>query len=182
MLHLITGGSGSGKSSYAEEQMLYISGQTRNQEEKDPCVYLATMKPYGKEALMKIERHRKLRASKGFVTVECYKELDRIRLPKNSGILLECMSNLGANELYGEDGTLKNRHKTAKKILKGIGHILKQTENLVIVTNEVSSEDKDYSEEILEYIYLLGEVNQELACMADKVTEVVYGIPVPVKG
>ena len=38
-----------------------------------------------------------------------------------------------------------------------------------------------YSFETKEYIAMLGRLNQRLADMADKVTEVVYGIPVPVK-
>lgn len=102
MFHLITGGSGSGKSLYAEEQTLWMSKQNEKQKAGNPCIYIATMKPYGEETLKKIERHRQLRAGKGFLTAECYGRLDRICLPENSGILLECMSNLAANELYGK--------------------------------------------------------------------------------
>lgn len=188
MFHLITGGSGSGKSAYAEaqtlqyagRQVLHISGQNPGKEL--PCLYIATMKPYGEETLQKIESHRMLRAGKGFVTIECYKELDRAVIPKNSGILLECLSNLAANELYGEDGAFGSRQEAAERILGGIQYILSQTDYLVIVTNEVGLDVGNYSYETREYIALMGTINQRLACMADKVTEVVYGIPVPVKG
>lgn len=187
MLHLITGGSGSGKSSYSEAQVLQFAKRqtlhisTQNQANYLPCLYIATMKPYGDETLKKIERHRRLRAGKGFITIECYKELWRTVIPKNRGVLLECLSNLAANEFYGEDGALKDRRETASRILKGISHVLNQTDHLVVVTNEVSSDIWDYSYETREYIALVGAVNQQLACMADQVTEVVYGIPVPVK-
>lgn len=186
MFQLVTGGSGSGKSAYAEAQILRSAKEAlciprRNFAEKPPCLYIATMKPYGEETFQKIERHRRKRAGKGFETIECYKELDKIMLPKNSGILLECLSNLAANELYREDGVLNDRYETVERILKGIRHISGQTDHLIVVTNEVSSDTWGYSHETKEYIALVGAVNQRLARMADKVTEVVYGIPVPIK-
>ena len=183
MFHLITGGSGSGKSSYAEERMLCYSRQEEAMEGKGkrPCIYLASMKPYGEETQKKIERHQRMRAGKGFVTIECYTELDKAVLPSNSGILLECLSNLAANELYRKDGVSRDCIKTSERILEGVRHLLNHTENLVVVTNEVSSDIGAYSFETKEYIAMLGRLNQRLADMADKVTEVVYGIPVPVK-
>lgn len=182
MFHLITGGSGSGKSAYAEERILYYSGLEKVMAGiKRPCIYLAVMKPYGEESLRKIERHRRMRAGKGFITVERYTGLDRMVLPPNSGILLECLSNLTANEFYREDGSLNDGLETAKRILEGIRYLLEQTDNLVVVTNEVGSDVGNYSCKTKEYIALLGKLNQRLAGMADRVTEVVYGIPVPIK-
>lgn len=171
MVHLVTGGSGSGKSSYAEA--LFPAGGT--------YIYLATMKPSGEESKEKIRRHRRLRLGKGFVTVECAAGLDRVILPENDGVLLECVSNLAANELYREDGSLRGRRETEEKIVSGIENIRRQTAVLVVVTNEVCGDVGDYSSGTREYMVLLGKVNQRLARMADKVTEVVYGIPVPVK-
>ncbi len=173
MIHLVTGGSGSGKSAYAEEA-LTKGGKGR-------YLYIATMKPYGEETLKKIERHHRLRAGKGFCTIECYERLNRLLLGKNDGVLLECISNLTANECYGEDGTFHNEKETEDRIVDGISFIAGQTDHLVVVTNEVSQDVNGYSEETKRYIALLGRVNQRLACMADQVTEVVYGIPVKIK-
>lgn len=173
MIHLVTGGSGSGKSAYAEEAL------TRGG--KGRYLYIATMKPYGDETLKKIERHRELRAGKGFCTIECYEKLDRLLLEENGGVLLECVSNLVANECYREDGTFHDEKETEDRIADGISFIAGQTDHLVIVTNEVSQDVNGYSEETKRYIALLGRVNQRLACMADQVTEVVYGIPVKIK-
>ena len=82
MLYLVTGGSGSGKSEYAEalvQQLRGKSGQEASDEEKqgsdDGVWYLATMIPYGAETEKKIDRHRKMRKDKGFVTKECYLDL-----------------------------------------------------------------------------------------------------------
>ena len=72
MIHLITGGSGSGKSEYAEECLLHMNS---NNSVDKTFIYLATMRPYGEEARKKIRRHHKLRAGKGFDTLECYDNL-----------------------------------------------------------------------------------------------------------
>ena len=97
MFRLITGGSGSGKSSYAERQILQfvkermLQSPGRNLSKNFPCLYIATMKPCGEETQKKIGRHRGLRAGKGFETIECYQGIDKITLPQNSGVLLECI-------------------------------------------------------------------------------------------
>lgn len=49
MLHVITGGSGSGKSAYAEAEILHLAG-----EKKHKKYYIATMEPFGQETLKKI--------------------------------------------------------------------------------------------------------------------------------
>ena len=50
------------------------------------------------------------------------------------------------------------------------------------MTNEVFCDGMDYGAETMRYIRLLGEINCRLGQMADTVTEVVYGIPIRIKG
>ena len=45
MFHVVTGGSGSGKSAYAEEQICMLKKKTNSRH----LYYIATMVPYGKE-------------------------------------------------------------------------------------------------------------------------------------
>ena len=52
----------------------------------------------------------------------------------------------------------------------------------MIVTNEIFSDGIDYDPETIRYQNYLGEINRKIASLADQVTEVVYGIPVRVKG
>ena len=69
MMELVTGGSGSGKSAYAES---VICGKHRllcETTENAPLYYIADMIPYGRETEKKIKAHRKMRAGKGFVTL-----------------------------------------------------------------------------------------------------------------
>lgn len=186
MLHVITGGSGSGKSAYAENWLLEQRDKNlydENSENTNPSapLYIATMIPYGKEGETKVIKHRRLRAGKGFRTFECYRDLAKADIPVNTGILLECMSNLTANELYDEAGNMNKPEKVKRQILEGIRHVIEKTDLLVIVTNEVQGDQMEYSEETKIYQRVLGEVNQSLAGLAEKVTEVVYGIPVEIK-
>ena len=180
MFHLITGGSGSGKSEYAEQKLMeYASHSKRNKKR----YYIATMMPFGKETEEKIARHRRLRAGKGFETIECYtnlKEAAEIMQTKEPGsVLLECMSNLAANEMYDPSGA---GEKAEEAILTGIHRLQKVCENLVVVTNEVFSDSMTDNPEMEKYLELLGSVNCQMGQMADQVTEVVYGIPVHKKG
>ena len=92
MFILVTGGSGSGKSEFAENIAMKLGGK---------MLYVATMKPYDDECLKRIERHRKMRDGKGFRTVECYTDLSEITESADT-ILLECMSNLTANVMFSD--------------------------------------------------------------------------------
>ena len=171
MIHLITGGSGSGKSAFAEAAIVSLGEAQR--------FYIATMYPFDEESFRRIERHRNMRKEKKFTTVECYMDLKKLQLPSGCNILLECMSNLVANEMYREDGA---GEETAAAVWSGVRHLAKTASNLVIVTNEIFSDGIDYDPETIRYQNYLGEINRKIASLADQVTEVVYGIPVRVKG
>lgn len=51
MLTLVTGGSGSGKSAFAEDRVLSFGDAQR--------IYIATMHPFDEESHKRIERHQK---------------------------------------------------------------------------------------------------------------------------
>ena len=171
MMTLVTGGAKCGKSYYAEKLLENFAGKK---------YYIATMEPYGEEALAAIARHRKLRAGKEFETVERYTDIDGLagpeafRLPRGCGILLECTANLCANEMFKDDRICD----PTEKILRGFGRLKDISAELVIVTNEVGSDGISYEEGTAEYIRVLGTVNRLTAQMADRVVECVYGIPV----
>ena len=111
----------------------------------------------------------------GFLTLERYTDLAGLKVPGNAGILLECVSNLTANELYERN---QNFDGACEAVISGIRMLLKKTEHLIVVTNEVHSDINGYSRETEEYRRLLGKINCRLARLANRVTEVVYGAPV----
>lgn len=109
MLHIVYGGSASGKSSYAESFAMSLQGDGR-------LLYIATMYPYkwstteiDSETMQRINRHRAMRADKGFDTVECYRHVEHIVAKRQDVLLLECMSNLLANEMYLEPDAADGR-------------------------------------------------------------------------
>jgi adenosylcobinamide kinase/adenosylcobinamide-phosphate guanylyltransferase len=179
MIILVTGGAASGKSKYAEGRIIDFG---------TPAIYLATMKPFGDEAAARITKHRKQRQQHRFQTVEIYEDLENAFIPENENILLECMSNLVANEMFPENGEyrLKDFDNILQRILRGVKRIVSMQKNsgknLVIVTNEVFLDTLDYEIDTIEYIRMLAQVNRYLAKIADEVVEVVYGIPVYIKG
>lgn len=173
MFCVVTGGSASGKSAYAENRIMSLKAQHPDAR----LIYLATMTPYGEETRQRIQRHLSLRAGKGFETVECYGGLKELSWSRNDIVLLECMSNLLADEIYEQ----KN-DSPVDDILSGIERICAEAGHLVVVTNEIFSDGICYEDETVRYIRFLGEINQRMAVLADHVTEVVCGIPMHIKG
>lgn len=167
MLTIVTGGSGSGKSAFAEDKVLSFGEAQR--------IYIATMHPFDEESHKRIERHRKMRAGKGFETIECYTGLKDVKLPDGCVVLLECMSNLVANEMFEEQGA---HEQTVEEITAGVDSLIRQAAHVVIVTNEIFSDAAVFDGEMDSYLEYLGKINQAIAKRADEVVEVVYGIPV----
>lgn len=184
MLELVTGGSGSGKSEYAEGLAVKASKRKAG----GTLYYIATMYPSDEECLKRIEKHRRMRAEKGFVTIECYTHLEKVEISGEDVILLECMSNLLANEMFRPQGRISTEKKNSMEsrlkeaILAPLFRLEKQAAHMVVVTNEVFSDGTEYEEETDSYVRLLGKANCEIGKNADTVTEVVCGIPVRRKG
>lgn len=73
MMTLILGGSGSGKSAYAEDHLLRAAGDKKK-------YYIATMQIRDAEMQAKVDRHHRLRQGKGFTTIEQPTELSLIHI------------------------------------------------------------------------------------------------------
>lgn len=177
MMILITGGSGSGKSAYAEKSAVVLAANSN-------LYYLATMQVYDEEGRKKVKRHQVLRAGKGFQTIEqplTVSEAASKMEPGSKTVLLECMSNLAANEMFSSGETRKSG-EVIEKILRDMDILGRNTENLVIVTNNVFEDGIIYDPATMDYLEALGQVNERLAAAADTVIEVVVGIPVIIKG
>lgn len=162
MFTLIIGGSASGKSEYAERQVLSLSGRR---------VYIATLEPWDEECRQRICKHQTARKERGFVTIECYRGLDELIVPQQSNLLLDGLGNLVAGELFHPDG------RGAAAVLAGIDHLLTQCSHLTIVADEVFSGGADYEGETLRYLREMGRLHCDLAQRADRVVEVICGVP-----
>lgn len=176
---LFLGGSASGKSELAEDCAVALSAPSAFGSRR---LYIATMQPFGEEARQRIERHRSLRAGKGFDSRDCYVDLSGTDTSGYDTVLLECMSNLTANEMYREGVGRPDWDGLADKICGDVSALREKVQNLVIVTNDVHSDGGGYDSETARYIGILGEINTRLAQQADAVVEAVCGIPVTHKG
>lgn len=172
MMTLIIGGSGSGKSEYAES---YIASHSMGKDK----YYLATMQVFDEEGHRKIERHRRLRQGKGFLTIEQPVSIAEALTQMKQGekaVLLECMSNLVANEMFCGEKTKKS-DEVVEKIMHEINLLHRDVTELVIVSNNVFEDGICYDVSTMEYLAALGRINERLAGQADEVIEVVVGIP-----
>ena len=87
-----------------------------------------------------------MRADKGFDTVECYRHVEHIVAKRQDVLLLECMSNLLANEMYLEPDSnagsdmAETMSPVSNKIVQALIDLSTRVQELVIVTNDVFSD------------------------------------------
>ncbi len=174
MITLVIGKPDSGKSLIAEDIMSKISCKEK--------YYLATMLIYDEAGKERIEKHRKLREGKNFVTLEVpYKidrALDRIDEPESCAVLLECIANLVGNEMYENPDRAKlckpdipQKERFTDEIMGDIKKLSDKVKDLVIVTNRYSM-DENSDEMTRLYIELIDLVNKKLIKCADRIVEV----------
>jgi adenosylcobinamide kinase/adenosylcobinamide-phosphate guanylyltransferase len=191
MIILITGGSGSGKSAFAEQLLWDLP-------DVETKLYIATMQVQDKEDENRVLRHRALRATRNFFTLEQPVQVGECFMkeqgnPGKFGALLECMSNLVANEMFAEagmkypfEGDTEENHidlvqSFAEKLVAEVVCLSEQVKHLIIVTNNVFEDGILYDRYTATYLQILGLVNQKLAALASQVYEVVVGIPLLLK-
>jgi len=191
MIALVIGGSGSGKSAYAEQMAVKAAGN-------GSLYYVATMQVYDEEGKKKVERHQKMRAGKGFLTIEQPRRLKEAakkvatgkvaaeRVPAGKIVLLECMSNLVANEMFSEENLSAVMDEAKIKqlsheIISGVTALQDSCDILIIVTNQIFEDGIRYDASTMAYIRLLGDINRQITERAEQVVEVVAGIPIFIK-
>ncbi len=182
---LVTGGSASGKSAFAEKIACSFVG---------PHIYFATMRPFGEDGRRRIARHRELRRDRDFLTVECYERYEELCLSEalgfdapDSTLLVECVGNIVANVQFGgelsSDAFTCGAFETvlAEKVVRGILSLADQCQNIVVVTNEVGCDGIEYAPETQTYVHALGAANCRLAAEFGAVFEAAAACPLALK-
>ena len=165
MMILISGRNGSGKSLFAEK--LAATADL-------PRYYIATMISQSDENDKRIEKHRRQRAGLGFTTLELPCHVGQANVSLDSLVLLEDASNLLANLVFTEQGTVRDA-------LDEIEALRDKCRYLIVVT--ISSLDETaYDGETADYIRSMEQLNEHLLSMADAAVELVNGKPVMRKG
>jgi adenosylcobinamide kinase/adenosylcobinamide-phosphate guanylyltransferase len=164
VIALVTGGSGCGKSTWAEKFINTLSGRK---------FYIATMQVVDEECRARVARHRLQRADLGFETLEMAADIGSAPVEPGSTALVECLPTLMANEMFGGD---------LARVLPGLERLMDACAHLVVVTNDVFSDGLTYDPETTAYMRALTQVNRAVAERADLVVEVVFSIPAVLKG
>lgn len=165
MIVLVTGGSGCGKSAFAEDLVTRLPAERR--------IYVATLEAYDDECRRRVARHRAMRAGKGFTTVECPRDLAAAAIPPGGAVLLEDLPNLVAGEMFGGD---------IARLAPALEALAARCRHLVVVSADVYADGIRYGPTTEAYRRCLARQAQWLAARADAVVEVVYSIPVWLKG
>jgi adenosylcobinamide kinase/adenosylcobinamide-phosphate guanylyltransferase len=169
MTILVLGPNSSGKSAYAEKLITHLSA--------GPRIYIATMAPYGEEGQARVEKHRKQRLSAGFTTIERLSGVSEIPLPSDSAVLLEDVSNLLSNVMFGE-----KPGKSEAEVFEDIRAMSAKSCISVLVSIEGLIIKPEYNAETRGYINALNNLNNKLSGFADTVVSMNNGTPTAVKG
>ena len=176
MRALVVGGSGSGKSAFAERLACGLSARR---------TYVATMRGQGAEAQARIARHRTQRAGLGFRTLECTTDLPLDRLPAQASqgvALLEDVGNLAANALFGSEGLMNDEGEVRARLERQIVALSRAFAHTVVVGNEAGCEGLPDHEGTCAWLRLVGGLQCAVAADFDVVVEVVAGVPQVLKG
>lgn len=167
-IHLITGGERSGKSTYAESEALRLSGQP---------VYLATARVWDEEFRQRILRHQERRGPE-WTNIE-----EDIRLSKHDFtgrvVLIDCITLWATNYFFDMQQDVDQALEALKK---EFDTLVQQDATFIFVTNELGMGGMSESRTQRLFTQLQGWMNQHVAARADRVTLMVSGLPLTVKG
>ncbi len=164
-LLLISGGNGSGKSRYAESLIAKTTG---------PRYYIATMQPQTEDNHRRIAKHRHQREGLGFVTLELPTKVGAAPVTADSVVLLEDVSNLLGNTIFGSGGTVEDA-------LQDVLALQGKCKLLVAVTIAGLSPD-GYDGETAAYITDMNTLNRRLLDLADAAVTMENHCPLWKKG
>ena len=165
---LITGGSRSGKSSYAEKMALELS---------EKPVYLATARIWDEEFRERVRRHQERRGPQ-WTNLEEEKYLSRHEL-SGRVVVVDCLTLWSTNFFFDLKSDVDQALQAA---CAELDHFLDQDATFILVTNEIGMGGTSENALQRKFTDLQGWVNQYAASRADEVILMVCGIPVKIKG
>ena len=203
-LIFITGGAGSGKSEYAEQRAEQLAAElggplyyiaTMDPGPRDPDTVariakhqrrradkgyttiecptnIASVRAQLLQAPASVSTHRGT-LTRPLATAPCTDSMDSQGL-SHAVFLLEDLTNLYANEVYGTAG---HPHAIVAPILQ----LAAEAGVVILVANELYRDGIRYAEETDRFLRELSARARKLAAAAEEAVEVVYGIPVRLK-
>ncbi|MBQ7571968.1 MAG: bifunctional adenosylcobinamide kinase/adenosylcobinamide-phosphate guanylyltransferase [Bacteroidaceae bacterium] len=164
---LITGGQRSGKSRYAEQLALSLSGHP---------VYVATAHVWDEEFRQRVAVHQQRRGPE-WENIEEERRLSRLSLTGRVA-LVDCLTLWATNFFFD----LQDVDKALQALKQEFDELVSQDATLIFVTNEIGSGGTSENRVQRQFTDLLGWLNQYVAARADEVVLMVSGIAVKIKG
>ncbi|TYQ16417.1 UNVERIFIED_CONTAM: adenosylcobinamide kinase /adenosylcobinamide-phosphate guanylyltransferase [Acetivibrio alkalicellulosi] len=180
---LVTGGSRSGKSSFAES----IAKKYGNN-----VLYIATSIPFDDEMKIRVRKHREQRPEY-WQTLEAYKDFDiylKEHTCQKEVLLLDCITLMVTNIILEERCDWEKisleevsfiERRVEKEVEKLLHEVEKGSATLIAVTNEVGMGIIPSNRLSRIFSDIAGRINQKLAKVADEVFLCVSGIPIKIK-
>lgn len=177
---LVTGGSRSGKSEFAESLL----------KDTDDVLYIATAVITDEEMRNRINRHKESR-NQNWSTYEGYKNLDEIiHTYGEEYILLDCVTTMITNLLFDKERDFDNmpmekidvlRKEISLEFIRLIEKCRELNKTIIMVTNEIGC--GLVPEYKLSRIFrdVAGWINQDIAKVCDEVYMTACGIPMKLK-
>ena len=175
MIILIVGGSKSGKSMLGQHL-------SKKLEDKDcDLYYIATMEPYDKEDIKRINNHLMERDGWGFKTIEQSRNIEEVaaKVKKGDTLLVDSVTSIVTNEMFIEEQVIMD---VSGKIFDGIRNLSSKDINLVIVTDYLFSDSIVYDDFTEAFRREMGKINISLAKISDVVIECCYNNKIIHKG
>jgi adenosylcobinamide kinase / adenosylcobinamide-phosphate guanylyltransferase len=172
---LVTGGSRSGKSEFARRLSEALPGRR---------AFVATCPVVDEEMRERIEKHKKVRSSSCWETIEETLEISKVLAASGFSVFLVDCLTLWINNLMfkaKEQGTSFSEEQAVEKCKEVLEAGAKTDATIIFVTNEVGSSIVPENREARLFRDLVGRCNQIIADAAAEVYLVVCGQPITLK-
>ncbi|SNR16202.1 bifunctional adenosylcobinamide kinase/adenosylcobinamide-phosphate guanylyltransferase [Tenacibaculum jejuense] len=167
MMHYISGGERSGKSSYAQQLAESLS---------DNPYYLATSRIWDDNFRNRVQRHISERDER-WTTIEEEKNISQV-IPENATVVIDCVTLWLTNFFMDTDSNVELCLQLAKEeILK----LLEIDATIIIISNEIGMGLHAQTKSGRQFTELQGWVNQFIAKKSDTATFMVSGLPLTLK-
>ncbi|GAB4344749.1 MAG: bifunctional adenosylcobinamide kinase/adenosylcobinamide-phosphate guanylyltransferase [Candidatus Abyssubacteria bacterium] len=173
---LITGGSRSGKSTYAQKLAESLPGAR---------AFVATSPATDAEMRERIRRHRRSRSRSGWHTIEEPVDLAGVlnRADAFDVVLVDCLTLWVSNLMYQaeQDRTKISESVISRKCRELIRACAQRSGHVLFVTNEVGMGIVPDNALARQFRDLAGRCNQTMAAAADEVMLMTCGLPLRLK-
>lgn len=177
MKTLIIGGSKSGKSRFAEALSLRLASGGK-------LVYFATMLPYDSEDRERIARHVAQREGKGFVTVECGRDILSAPIPgeapEETTVLMDSLTALFTNRMfardYADEAASECAARAKAELSSDVSAYASRVKHLVCVADEVTRGGYDFPASTRAWMEGFAGLILRCAAEFDAVVEVTAGL------